>query len=72
MNNVTPTRKREIDKDGNITVLEEYDCDAFDPYLCVRGVMPMQYLKDRSDYRVRFKGCETPGDVGRVLALESS
>ncbi len=40
------------------------------PGLVARGVMPFRFLALREDFSTRFKGCENPDDVRKVLSSE--
>ncbi len=71
INNIVPSRKRSLDKNGGIVFSEEYEVDGEAiPELVARGVLDFQYLQMRSDFGVRFGDCECAQDVIAVLSAE--
>ncbi len=70
VNQVVPMRKR-VEVKGALIQTDEFEVDvAALPELVARGVVPFRYLRLRSDFKTRFKGCEDARGVNRALAAE--
>ncbi len=71
-NNAAPSRYRILDKKTDAFIgFGDYMVDIDELLgLVARGVLDFRFMEQRADFAKRFKACEDPADVRRVLASE--